>query len=75
MPDRKPLEFDVPRDIDRSYCASCGAGIYWIETVAGKRMPLSARTERETDDGRRVAQSHFSDCPNAAHHRRKTRAP
>lgn len=64
------LEFDVPEDARLARCRSCGAGVYWIVTAAGRRMPLSARTLHEPEAGRRVAQSHFADCPNAAAHRK-----
>ena len=73
MAEKKPklVEFEVPHDATVCYCRSCGAGIYWTESVAtGKRMPLSVRTEREREDGQRVAQSHFADCPHARQHRK-----
>lgn len=62
---------------DASACRSCGAGILWVETTTGKRMPLDADSEQQRvvlgDDGKaRVSRtwlSHFATCPDAARHR------
>lgn len=45
--------------VDEAKCSSCGAAIWWIETKAGKRAPIS-------QDGL----SHFADCAHAALHRK-----
>ena len=37
-------------------CKSCGAGIYWSVSAAGKRVPIALAT----------GESHFRDCPDAA---------
>lgn len=53
-------------------CASCNARIVFLETAAGKRMPIDADTVEAQDTvyehGRHV--SHFSTCPNANQHRK-----
>jgi hypothetical protein len=55
-------------------CKSCNAQIVFLETAAGKRMPIDADTVEAEDTvyehGRHV--SHFSSCPQAQQHR-KTR--
>lgn len=47
---------------DLGICRSCGAPIHWVITPIGKRMPMA-----EVDGG---YVSHFSNCPNAAWHRK-----
>lgn len=56
------LTFEVPAGTPQSKCKSCGAAVYWIKTAGGKNMPVNEKGE-----------SHFSDCPNAASHRRPRR--
>jgi Zn-finger protein len=53
------LRFPIPPSTPKRACKSCLAPIYWIETQAGKRMPVNAN-----------GVSHFADCPNAASHRK-----
>ncbi len=70
---------------DLSTCRSCGAAIRWVQTEAGKRMPVDAKPEKrlvidplavrlgaDTPTARVVDTfaSHFSTCPNAAAHRK-----
>ncbi len=59
---KEPQRFDIPADARAKHCASCKARIFWIETAAGKRMPVDP-------DG----VSHFVTCPNAAYHRKRKR--
>jgi hypothetical protein len=46
--DLKPGEYQASRrDLERTVpCSGCGARMAWIETAAGKRMPLSSATAR-----------------------------
>jgi len=64
-------------------CASCKAPIVWAKMPSGKWSPFDSKPERRFllkagDDGvfradaQPTYQSHFSTCPNAAHHRRPT---
>ncbi len=55
----RELRFPIPPATPVKACRSCGAGIYWIVTAKGKRMPVDP-------DGT----SHFATCPNADQHRR-----
>lgn len=79
----KRVEFELPRSAriggtdaapmwNASRCKTCGFSVVWIETPAGKRMPLSLKTARhdaETNTWR--AESHFSDCAHADAHRKR----
>ena len=58
----RPGEFPIPEGEAPGACRSCGASIVWMVTEAGKRMPLSLATARRAGE-RRVALSHFADCP------------
>lgn len=60
----RPHEYAIPPNATPVTCASCGAGMVWVRTAAGKAMPLSLATVEERD-GQRWALSHFSDCPDA----------
>lgn len=62
-----------------STCRSCGEEIMWIETKAGKNMPvnmvpknLERRAPKYTEVvfDPKVHESHFSTCPKADSHRR-----
>lgn len=66
-----------------SACKSCGAGIRWVKTPAGKMMPLDDKAKTlwlidgdsinapdATARPVQVRESHFSTCPNADEHRR-----
>ncbi len=57
-------EYELPADAIPTKCASCGAGMVWVQTGKGKSMPLSVATIEERD-GVKYAISHFSDCPEA----------
>lgn len=57
--------YPIPAGAQPMTCASCGAGIVWTRTHQGKPVPLSLATGREGAGGRRVAESHFRDCPHA----------
>ena len=55
-------------------CKGCGAEIYWIETMLGKKMPVDtpeltimARDMLVSDNFRLVKgyESHFATCPKA----------
>jgi hypothetical protein len=53
-------------------CRSCSAKIIFLETAAGRKMPVDADTvesDDETFDGSRHT-SHFAVCPAADKHRR-----
>lgn len=68
-------------------CRSCGAPMVFLETEAGKRMPMSLRTDRATpcpdcagvgrcqrcsSSGQvHLLLAHFTDCPNARDFRKK----
>jgi hypothetical protein len=63
----RPVEtglYPIPTGAQPTTCASCGASIVWTRTHQGKAVPLSLATGREVR-GRRVALSHFQDCPDA----------
>ena len=55
-------EYAIPANPQTATCRSCGAGMIWVKTPAGKAMPLSAATIEERD-GQRFALAHFVDCP------------
>jgi hypothetical protein len=56
----RELRFTIPAGTPVKACKSCGAGIYWIRTAAGKAMPCDP-------DGT----SHFASCPQADQHRKR----
>lgn len=57
-------EYELPPNATPVKCQSCGAGMVWIKTAAGRAMPLSVATV-ETRDGIKYALAHFADCPQA----------
>lgn len=57
---KAPLTFFVPPGTPLRACRSCGAGIFWIVTALGKKMPVNGVAKT----------SHFATCPNAKQHRR-----
>ena len=66
----------IPRGSQFARCRSCGAGIYWTVTATGKRMPVVVLegepghvTPTQDRDG--VGVSHFADCPEADHWRKR----
>lgn len=79
---RPPQFFDVPAGTRAAQCSSCRATVYWIVTLAGKRMPVDCDIEGGyvpdgdwngggqalSPQGRGV--SHFVTCPNRDQHRR-----
>ncbi len=58
-------------------CRSCGADIYWVTMMTGKKMPIDRASERrivDTGYGWKVDiayRSHFETCPKADQHRRR----
>lgn len=68
----RPHEYAIPASAALSVCGSCGAGMVWVRTAAGKAMPLSAATI-ETRDQVRYALPHWIDCEHAAEWKGKTR--
>lgn len=70
-----------------AYCKSCGAAIRWAKTLAGKAMPLDAKSEKrvvitydpdgpygpgeEHCDVVDTYTSHFATCPNADQQRKR----
>ena len=66
--------------IKTTACNSCDAAIVWMETDAGRNMPVDAdsvdEAETEVIRGNPIFSSdaghisHFSTCPNADKHRR-----
>jgi hypothetical protein len=52
--------FDIA-DLDQGMCRSCGAPIFWATTAKGKKMPVN-----------NMGVSHFTDCPNATAHSKKS---
>lgn len=58
-------EFIIPDDADEGRCRSCGAGVIWITTQSGAKMPISAKTVKTDALGVRRGMTHFADCPNA----------
>ena len=69
-PNARLGEYIVPAGATVSHCRSCQTEIVWVKTGTGANMPLSLATVRVDYYGRRWALNHFSDCPNAAQHRR-----
>jgi hypothetical protein len=63
-PAARPNEYVIPADATPTTCRSCGAGMVFIRTPAGKALPLSVATIQERD-GVRYALPHFADCPNS----------
>lgn len=71
---------DGPADPEEAHerrikrCRSCNARIIWFDLPSGKKMPVDADTvepeDQEYEHGRHV--SHFSTCPQAGQHRRRT---
>jgi predicted RNA-binding Zn-ribbon protein involved in translation (DUF1610 family) len=55
-------------------CKSCRAQIIWFRTLAGKNMPVDADTVEPEDDDLDLSRhvSHFSTCPQAGQHRRRS---
>jgi hypothetical protein len=60
-PAARPNEYAVPANATPIQCRSCGAGMVFIRTPAGKALPLSVATIQERD-GVRYALPHFADC-------------
>lgn len=58
---------------DVQKCRSCGKPIIWVETSAGKKMPLDAKPEKRFVIGSKSGKahlldthlSHFATCPDA----------
>jgi len=73
MSARQPVVFPIPSRAPVHTCSSCGAPVVFITTAKGKWMPLSLNKAKSNVLGERVAPSHFSDCPNAAQHRKSKR--
>lgn len=66
--------FEVPPNARPGQCRSCKAVIYWIETAAGRKMPVDCEVDgafepRVDEAGRGV--SHFSVCPDANQWRKR----
>ena len=65
-------------------CRGCGEQIYWVETVAGKKMPLNIKPHMYVNGEPRgfveigIVQegfiSHFATCPKADAFRRKKKS-
>lgn len=70
---KRVVVFTVPEGAREERCRSCEASVAWVLTEAGKWMPLSLAKAERNVLGELVAPSHFSDCPNAAQHRRSKR--
>jgi hypothetical protein len=60
----QPGEYEVSPGYAVRACASCGAPITWVETAAGKAIPLTVASIR-TIDGARYGMTHFTTCPHA----------
>lgn len=73
MNQRREVRFEIPKGdkLHQGKCTACGASIFWILTKNDKRMPLSAASARLEEDGSKTYVSHFSDCPQADHFRRR----
>ena len=64
-----------------SICRGCGEQIYWVETVAGKKMPLNIKPQKYVKVEARgfvdvgIVQegfiSHFATCPKADAYRKR----
>jgi len=61
-------------------CRSCGAPIFWGKTTSGKAVPLNPKpltgymllnADQNIYSVERFYETHFSNCPNAAAHRKK----
>lgn len=61
---RKPILYPVPDNAPVYACAACRGQVVFVVTSRGGRMPLSVATMRE-EDGRKVAEPHWGDCPEA----------
>lgn len=70
-PNARLGEYAVPTNASPVLCKSCQQQIIWTRTRTGANMPLSLATIRQGADGQRYALSHFSDCAQAAQHRRR----
>lgn len=78
MAERQPQYFSIPAGTPPSECRSCGQTVWWIETAAGRRMPVSVEVDGAfaPSDRRSTTQhdgsgiSHFVDCPSRDQHRR-----
>lgn len=57
------------------HCSSCKAPIIFLDTAAGRQMPVNAETVEAHDTlyehGRHV--NHWGTCPNSAQHKKKPR--
>jgi ribonuclease HI len=62
--DARVGEFEIPEDARPTTCRSCGAGMVFIRTAAGKALPLSLATVVDRG-GKRYALAHFADCAQA----------
>ena len=79
---KAPQFFTVPAGTPARECQGCRATIYWIETEAGKRMPVSCDVEGGVRPQRvggslggvervpGIGVSHFTNCPMAGAFRR-----
>lgn len=69
----------MPNKPNSAQCSGCGAGIYWIKTVAGKAMPVDTKLRivmvpsgefndlgEETYAAVKGYKTHFASCPKAA---------
>jgi hypothetical protein len=65
----QPGEYEVVRDYVTRACASCGASITWVETAAGKAIPVNVATLRQID-GVMYGLTHFATCPHGREWRR-----
>jgi hypothetical protein len=63
-PSPRPNEYAIPEGAAPTTCRSCGAGMVFVKTPAGKALPLSVATI-QTRDGVRWAIPHFADCKDA----------
>jgi hypothetical protein len=57
------IKQSIPPGLAPARCKGCGAKIYWLETVNGKKMPTNP-------DGI----THFATCARAAEFRRQKKA-
>jgi hypothetical protein len=64
-------------------CRSCDASIIWVETIAGKRMPLDppwrpiqtgmhVKGRAIVEINTAVTTTHFATCPYADRHRKRS---
>jgi hypothetical protein len=63
-PKRKPLVYAIPPETSMAMCSSCGAGIHWVTTAAGKSMPVDAYDPTK-------GQPHWGSCKFASQHKKK----